>query len=66
MAMQFWEILTAPDTTAIVAFVLGVGAMIFWMLREARRNDSLSDEEHGEKIYTRMNRRLFGDEDEPQ
>jgi hypothetical protein len=66
MAMQFWKILTAPDTTAIVGFVLGVGVMIFWMLREARRNDSLTDEGREDEIYVRMNRRLFGDEDEPQ
>jgi len=64
--MQFWEILTAPDTTAIVGLVLGVGAMIFGMLRQARRNDSLTDEGREDEIYVRMNRRLFGDEDEPQ
>ena len=64
--MQFWDILTAPDTTAIVCFVLGVGVMLFWMLREARRNDSLIDEGREGKIYDRMNRWLFGDEDEPR
>ena len=28
--MQFWTILTEPDTTAIVGFVVGIAAMIFW------------------------------------
>jgi len=66
MAVQFWEMLTAPDTTAIVGFVLGVGAMIFWMLREARRNDSLIDEGREDEIYDRMNKWLFGDEEDPE
>jgi hypothetical protein len=64
--MQFWEILSAPDTTAIVGFVVGVAAMIIWMLREARRNDALIDDGREREIYDRMNRWLFGDEDEPR
>jgi hypothetical protein len=49
-----------------VGFVLGVGAMVFWALREARRNDSLIDEGREDEIYDRMNRWLFGDEDDPR
>jgi len=64
--MQFWQVLTAPDTTAIVAFVVGVGAMIFWMLREARRNDELIDDGREDEIYDRMNRWKFGEDEEPK
>ena len=64
--MQFWTILTEPDTTAIVGFVVGIAAMIFWMLREARRNDALIDADREDEIYDRMNLWVFGDEDEPR
>ena len=64
--MQFWKILMAPDTIAIVGFVLGIGAMTFWMLREARRNDALIDDGREDEIYDRMNRWVFGEEDEPR
>ena len=64
--MQFWKILSAPDTIAIVGFVAGIGVMIFWMLREARRNDALIDDGREDEIYDRMNRGVFGDKDEPR
>ncbi len=64
--MQFWQVLTAPDTTAIVAFVVGIGAMVFWMLREGRRNDELIDDGREHDIYHRMNRWKFGDKDDPK
>jgi hypothetical protein len=64
--MQFWQVLTAPDSVAIVAFVLGIGAMIVWALREARRNDELIDAGREDEIYDRMNRWKFGDDGEPE
>jgi hypothetical protein len=64
--MQFWKILMAPDTIAIVGFVLGVGVMVVWMLREARRNDALIDDGREDEIYDRMNRWVFGEKDEPR
>jgi len=64
--MQFWQVLTAPDTTAIVGFVVGIGAMVVWMLREARRNDELIDDGREDEIYDRMNRWKFGEKDEPK
>lgn len=64
--MQFWKILTEPDSIAIAGFVLAVAAMIVGMLRHARRNDALIDAGREDEIYDRMNRWVFGKEDEPQ
>lgn len=60
----FLEIITKADNIPILAMVVIVFYMTWWMLREGGRNDRLINEGQPDKVYDRMNRWVWGEKEE--
>ena len=63
---NFMEIVTKPDNIPIVAMFFIIFYFFGLSLKMGAANDALTDKGEREKIYERMNRWVFGSEEENQ